>query len=523
MTDAFSLTPEALGVAGEDLFRSLCAGLTCNQSNRDVTGWDFRVELPFDDQNGITLDRRAPKVCQVQVKSTAGESGTRVTATLSALERLAKDTAPAAVFILRLRHDGEPLSGYVVHLIDKELGRILHRLRRAEAEGRRDLNKLTVTFDYTKARRFDLTRAGLRHALDEICGEDPTAYTERKQAQLANLGYGEGGGIEAEALVWIEGEDHLTRILSRLAPLKPIKVQAYDRRFDIRLPYTGPLLDGVKEFSLDLPHAGPCDIIMRRGPREPAALFKCEAYVPPPIGEGPWLVIRHPVLSVLFGPDGLNVETTGAFGESRKTLEEWRLLLRGLTYMASGSGTISLEFRGVRLPPVSIPENGLDGPYIEELPRLLDFVDQWAEALSLAGVSPAEPFALDDIWDAVPAHIALDILFNPKPVARMEFDVIDGAENQSTLDAVYFNTVGFAGVDVAFAVKASLARDAEGDSRFTSTGFELLDIRPAVADLKAYGAEIAGGHEVLILIDPEFIIFQTMSVEIPDEVQAPSA
>lgn len=86
-----------------------------------------------------------------------------------------------------------------MHLIDKELGRILHRLRRAEAEGRRDLNKLTVTFDYTKARRFDLTRAGLRHALDEICGEDPTAYTERKQAQLANLGYGEGGGIEAEA------------------------------------------------------------------------------------------------------------------------------------------------------------------------------------------------------------------------------------------------------------------------------------------------------------------------------------
>lgn len=50
MTDAFSLTPEALGVSGEDLFRSMCAGLTCNKSDRDVTGWDFRVELPFNDR-----------------------------------------------------------------------------------------------------------------------------------------------------------------------------------------------------------------------------------------------------------------------------------------------------------------------------------------------------------------------------------------------------------------------------------------------------------------------------------------
>lgn len=507
-----ALTPEALGDVGEDRFRSLCsaAGVICNKSERDRTGWDFRVELPFDEQNGAALDQRSPRVCQVQVKATAGESGSRITAKLSAIERLAKDVVPAAIIILRLRHDGSPVAGYVVHLIDDDLGRVLRRLRKASADARRDLNHMTISFDYAKARRFDLTPGGLRQVLEEICGDDIAGYTERKQSQLADLGYGERGGLEAEALIWIDGPDHLTRILTGLAPLKPLRLQAYDRRFDIRLPYTGPLLDGLKEFSLQLPHAGPCEVAIRNGPRAPAALFKCEAFVPPPIADGPLMVIRHPLLAIVFKPDGLDFETIGVFNEGRPTLDEWRLLLRGLSYLASGSGSIALEFGGARLPPVAVPEKGLDGPYVEELPRLLEFVDRWGECLALAGVSPTEPFALDEIWEADLVQMIQDMLFNPAPVARLEFDVVEGSTTEQVLDALYFNAATFAGASISLALKVSLTRTGEAAEGFSSTAFELLDIRPAVADLKTYGAQIAGDHALSILIDPDNVL---MNVE----------
>jgi hypothetical protein len=508
---AEALTPDELGDVGESLFRKLCgqAKLVCNKSDRDRTGWDFRVEFPMERSAGATLDQRAPRVCQVQVKSTAGESGTRVSARLSAVERLAKDGAPAAIVIFRMRPDGTELMGFVFHLIDEQLARVLHRLRRVEADGRVDINHMTISFDYRKARRFKPTAEGLFEALSEIADPDVTGYAERKRDQLARLGYDDNGGIEAEALIWIESKDHLTRILSGLEPLKPVQMKAYDRRFDIRVPYRGDLLDGVEEFNLELPPVGPCDIVVRNGPRQPAALFQCEAYAPPPIEGGPLMVIKHPMLTVLFRDDGLNLETTGTFQEDGRALDDWILLLRGLTYLASGTGTIELEFRGTRLPPVKLPQGGVDGPYIEQLPAMLEFAERWKEALSLAGVAPGGKFTLDDIWQAEPVRMSLDMLFNPAPLARIEFDVIEGAEDAQQLEALHFNTVRFAGAALTFAVRVVLDRQGKDSASFASARYELVDIRPAVNDLDAYGAEIAEDNAFRIVIPPDNLIAGT--------------
>ena len=213
------------------------------------------------------------------------------------------------------------------------------------------------------------------------------------------------------------------------------------------------------------------------------------------------LVIRHKMLTAIFRPDGLKIETTGNVLEGRRSLDDWALLLRGLTYMASGTGTISMTWKEIRLPDFVMPENGLDGPYIEELPWLLRFADDWTKTLALAGASATEDFSLSEIWDARAVQTTLDILMNPEPVAKLEFDVIDGAENEDQIDALYFNTAAFAGGAISFAVRVSLARvNAKG---FASTGFELLDIRPAVTDLKAYGAERAGESQLVVVIDPD--------------------
>jgi hypothetical protein len=131
------LPPDELGFVGENMFRTFCgqARLVCNKSDRDVTGWDFIIEFPMAGPDaGVPLDQRPAKACHVQLKSTAGENGSRVSAKLSAVERLAKDPRPALIVAFRLRSDGQPLAGYVIHLIDDGLAHVLHRLRAAEAK-----------------------------------------------------------------------------------------------------------------------------------------------------------------------------------------------------------------------------------------------------------------------------------------------------------------------------------------------------------------------------------------------------
>lgn len=502
------LSAEELGDAGEDLFQSLCsrARLNCNKSIRDKTGWDFRVEFPMDLEASSPLDHRMPRVCQIQVKSTAGESGMRVPVTLSAIDRLAKDASPAALVVLRLRADGTPMMGYVIHLIDKALGRVLHRLRQAEAEGRKDLNKLSITFDYIRGRRFKPTPDGLRGALEEVAAIDVAGYAEKKRDQLANLGYEEGGGLEAEALLRIDSAEHLGRMFSGLQPLRPVRLIGYDRRFGIRVPYQGSLLDDIEEFDLNLPSAGACDVIIKNSPLSPAALFRCEAFVPPPIGITPLLVIRHPLITVLFKNDGMEIETTGMFADARYNLEEWILLLRGLSYLASGTATVELAWRGIRIAPAKVPADSIDGPYLDQLPQLLAFVERWRQAIDVAGETHDRPIAIEEIWEARSAQMSLDIMFNSAPVAKLEFDVIDGVGAADKLEALFFNSFEFAGVEISFAVKAFLERIAPESKAFASVQFDLLDARPGVVDLSAYGANMAEASGVKIIIDPENIV-----------------
>lgn len=505
-----SLTPDELGDVGESLFRKLCgqAKLICNKSDRDRTGWDFRVEFPFDAQVGIPLDQRTPRSCLVQLKSTAAESGTRVSASLSSIERLAKDVYPAVVVVFRLRPDGSELQGYAIHLLNDELSRILHRLRRAEADGRADVNHLKITFDYLRGQRFKLTAEGLRGALEKLCGPNPSCYTEVKRNQLVTLGYEDGGGVEADALVWIENRQHFIRMMTGLSPIRPEKITAYDRRFDVRIPYKGTAFDGMNEFTIELPPAGPCEITVRNGPLHAAAFFRCQGYVPPPIEGGPLLVMRHPALSFLFGSEGLEIETPGVFATNILELDQWVLLLRALTYLASGSATIEVEYRETRLPPISVDENGLAGPDIENLPLLLEFVERWRTVLENVGTVSAQAFSVRDIWAASAVGMSLDIILNPTPLARLEVDAVEGVMEDESVEALYYNNIQFAGTVLSFATRAYLRRSSDRGGSYASTGFKLLDIRRGVADLDAYAAEIATAHEVTIVMQPGNMSFE---------------
>jgi hypothetical protein len=221
------------------------------------------------------------------------------------------------------------------------------------------------------------------------------------------------------------------------------------------------------------------------------------------------MIIRHPMLTVVFKEDALEVETVGHFYEDRHSIDEWILLLRALTYLASGGGSIELEFKGTRM---ALPASGLNGPDPEDLPRLLRFFERWKEALALAGVSPGAEVALSAVWEAKAEQSGLDILCSPRPIAMLEFDAIDGLDLESSVDALFFNTLAFGGAAFTFAVKVKLVRPDAASSRFVSADFELLDIRSAVADLEAYAAEQANARDLIIVIDPRNIT--DMSVDL---------
>lgn len=498
------LPPDELGNVAENLFRTLCgqSRLVCNKSDRDVTGWDFVVEFPMarPDQ-AKPLDQRAARACPIQLKSTTGESGSRVSVKLSAIERLAKDPRPALLVIFRLRSDGAPIAGYVIHLIGQELGRVLQRLREAEARRALDINRATISFDYREVgTRFELSPEGLRAALEAAVGDDPASALQDKQRQLAELGY-ENGGLEGDALIWIEGPEHFNAMLLGLAPIRPKTLKLFDRRFGIRIPYEGVAFDSIEEFRVELPRIGRCNVIVRGKDFGRAAMFEADMLVPPPLADGPWLLVRHPDFSLTLREDGLNFQTAGVFEEGRKTLSAWVMLTRALVYLADGSGRIRIEPLVDDAPPLTLAiDQRLNGPYLEQLPTLAAFLDGWQQLLERAGLSMIEPFPFDSVWESHDARLAVDLLLNPEPVAFFEFDQLDEVGDSSSVKAIFFNSCTLANVAISYAVEVLLT--ATEDGHYRSSAFTAIDVRPAVSDLHDYGMEQAHIRGIRILIDP---------------------
>src|SRR5205809_6637408 len=100
-----TLDSDPQGAKGESRFQEICedAGLICNKSTRDRSGWDFIVEFQFGDaEDPSPLDSRTPPLsCHVQVKTLRAEND-RFRMRLSSAERLAKEIKPAFVYVFKV-------------------------------------------------------------------------------------------------------------------------------------------------------------------------------------------------------------------------------------------------------------------------------------------------------------------------------------------------------------------------------------------------------------------------------------
>jgi hypothetical protein len=501
------LDPDRIGRIGERQFEVLCerAGLYCNKSIVDVMGWDFIVEFPIKPAGqAVPLDQRPTNAARVQLKSTLGRTGNRIRLSLSAIERLAKDPRPAFIVVFRLRVDGELQSAYLLHLIGNELANVLKRLRLAEARKAHDINHSDISYDYAKVGvRFEPTPAGLLAALSSKCGQDPRAYTIEKHRQLEELGY-ENGQFEAEALIQINGPEHFSSLLLGLAPLKPHRLRVFESRFGIRLPYQGTLFDDIGDLRLTPPTLGSCEISIRRPGFGQAARFDGEMFIGPPIAEphGAELLIRTTHFIIRLAPSALKFESIGSIDDIEYSLEEWAELLRALTLLTTAQATLTIGGNH-KIPPIIFPiDQPITGPYLGEIPLISAFLDGWLDLLVKAGLRSTARVQFNAFWEANEARMAVDILLNPKPQARFEFQTLDIEEPASLPEGLYFNSSSFADTSITFSAKVYLVQSDDPEWQYQSTRFEALDVRPKVDDLEKYGMDQATALNLKLLIDP---------------------
>ncbi|KJZ55530.1 hypothetical protein [Pseudomonas marginalis] len=343
-------------------------------------------------------------------------------------------------------------------------------------------------------------------ALSDACGQNPSAYTIEKQRQLVKLGY-ENGRYEAEAIIQIEGPEHFSNILLGLAPLKPRHLQVFDSRFGIRLPYQGTLFDDIESLYLTPPALGFCEISIRGLGFGQAARFDAEMFIGPPLSElhGPELLIRSAEMIIRLTPTGLKLESIGSIDDMQQTLEKWAELLRALTLMSSGRATLTITGNR-KIPAITLHvDQPVTGPYIEELPLISTFADGWLRLLTNAGMRSTDSLTLDAFWEANEARMAVDILLNPQPDARFEFQAIEIEEAFPPAEGLYFNIASFADTSIAFSAKVFFVKTEDPDWQYRSTRFEALDVRPKVDDLEEYGLDQANASGLKLLIDPRNI------------------
>lgn len=492
-----------IGRIGEQQFELLCAQakLYCNKSSVDMMGWDFIVEFPMQAVgNRLTLDQRPMRSVRVQLKSTVGRSGSRVKLSLSAIDRLAKDPHPTVLVVFRISSEGKLQSGYLVHLIGENLGRILRRLRAAEARGVHDINHENISFDYEKVgTRFSPDSAGLLDALDFMHRQDPAEYTIEKQRQLVELGY-EQGRFVAEAVVWLEGPEHLNDLLLGIAPLRPQSLKLYDNRFGIRLPYQGTLFDSLDEVKFAPPTLGPCEISIKGPGLGMAAHFEAEMFVGPPF-LGAELFVRNPDFMVRLRQDGLKFETVSIEENMSRSVEQWSELVRALILLSSREAIFTIS-GNARLPAISLLVNQpISGPYLEQLPLISDFLEGWQRLLKIAGIRSTASITFDAFWQADNARLAVDILANPTPVVRLEMQDVGPDQITGSLEALYFNTCSFAEVSLSYCAKVEFERSEDQTWRYRSTSFRPLDVRAEVVDHEDYAVEQAAAHNLSFIIN----------------------
>ena len=235
------LSSDELGEHGDAIFRTLCtkSGLVANKSERDRTGWDYRVEFPNSRLDAsIYADKRAvPLPFNVQVK-TMWRDKRNFSAPLLSMERLAKSLDPSFVIAIRMHEDTENSEVFLIHLVGPNLEKVLKRLTRESSKNSAITNQKTITFTRDSTWRLLKPSERLEDVVNETCRAYARSgsYSLVKEKELREAGYGPYP-VTFHVKVQSKSQEELIDGLLGLRPLELIEFEGREERFGFERPY----------------------------------------------------------------------------------------------------------------------------------------------------------------------------------------------------------------------------------------------------------------------------------------------
>ncbi|RWC59498.1 hypothetical protein [Mesorhizobium sp.] len=390
MTVKRPLNSDELGEHGEAQFRPICTGLglLVNKSERDRTGWDYRVELPNKFLDTATYaDKRPPLPAYVfQVKAMWADNRS-FSAPLLSMERLAKTPEPSFVFVIRFRPDLSIKDAFVIHLAAAPLDQVLKRLTAESSVGRPITNKKRISFklgfDWQKT---PLEPAAFLRHIQGLCESYAGGgnYSEIKRKQRETAGYA-NNPVKINLTIQTKSHDDLVDGFLGLSPLRITSLSSTEERFGFRRPY-GLNFSGAGTLSVEPTGRPDCRLLFRRGrngkpivrsgtlilsPIQPASRFLFQSF---PIS----LDIRPAAEIGLDGTVDLNIADTS---DEAKPIGWWKELCEIFDMLASGECRVDLHLpTGEKIFGADVPTGrSLKQGYaewLEDFSRALEHLDK---------------------------------------------------------------------------------------------------------------------------------------------------
>ena len=191
------MSPRNLGGMGESKVEQWAheCGVTPNPVKNDSGGWDSFWQFPHVESGNATheypLDLKPPAItCMLQVKSTDQNKGRIKNIKLSNWGRMAKLPLPTFFVVLEYGGTNEVQRAYLVEVSEFWIGKTLKRLRQLKEGEENLLHKKTMTLTYSESDLLDNPSGeALSRRIIECVGHDPSAYYEKKNRWLRNVGF----------------------------------------------------------------------------------------------------------------------------------------------------------------------------------------------------------------------------------------------------------------------------------------------------------------------------------------------
>lgn len=498
---AESSISDHIGRIGENYFDTLAnkAKLLVGQILPDRLGRDRVLEFELEPMGLQPYDKRPPPIgCSVQIKSILSTND-RVSLSLSVAERLAGDTRPAFICIFRVDQDDEIKDMHLIHILGKNLERILKRLRKEYSKGTENLNKKSISFQISSGSLIDLNATSLKAGFKNMIDVDMETYSRQKIHQRKTAGFDRDGFLTGNVAFDVESPEELIDGMLGLKKLKLRNFEIFEERFKIKLPFDAhyPHVFKGSVFEVIPEPVDTAILCFKNLDTGDSAKLDCEIIAPglPNIPfEHLKFIARTKLFDAIISKGKFSINNSTLITEDIKlSASTWIEVLRCWQIMSSPSFEIGLTSNmGKSLFQGSAVQPAADNM---EFPAELDVLEKFQQ-LRTEAKADDDPIDLQSILDASQdIRLVHAYFFEPSKVGKLSFQfvgVIPLSEDQ--LPIVFITALIVGEERYAYGLHFEMDVQSVGEEHsFTSysmRAFQISQLKSPVKSLHNFGNQL---------------------------------